>query len=455
MVAPSNLDWAVVGVSLAMVVIAGLAKHRRASDSTTEQFVVAGRALTTPLFVATMVATWYGAVLGTTEFVYMYGLMMIVCFALPYYVAAIAYAYFLPTFWNGASVSLPDAIARRYGNHVRPIVAVIVLCCSVPIGYQLSLGVFLQSVTDWPLWCSVVLGSAISVGVVWRGGLRSDVYANVVQTTLMYGGFACLALACVVNSPDSLSQVVHRVPAQTLTIGSLLAWWCLALQTFVDPTIHVRVVAMGNITAAQRGLVLSVIGWIVFDLLQLIAALYAVNAFGGSAASAYMFASFAWLPDGLRGVFYAAVLAAIMSTLTGYLLSGATVLSHDILGRGESTANSSNSYRIAMIILASIGVVVALLIPSVLDLLLLSASIPIASLIVPLLTIRGNHSFSPMFVALWLCLPAVSTIAGLLLQHGFAMEFFTIVPPLLIGIGISLAMYVVRRNTKNHSPLHP
>ena len=90
----SVLDGAaIVGVLLA-VLIAGYVGARRRQDGTST-FILAGRTLTLPVFVASLVATWYGSVLGATEFVISYGLAFVLCFGVPYYVIALAYAQWL------------------------------------------------------------------------------------------------------------------------------------------------------------------------------------------------------------------------------------------------------------------------------------------------------------------------------------------------------------------------
>jgi SSS family solute:Na+ symporter len=71
------LDYVLLGLYFALLVVIGVAtavrRRRRgppdpATDS--ENFLVAGRTLSLPAFVATLVATWYGGILGVGEFAY-------------------------------------------------------------------------------------------------------------------------------------------------------------------------------------------------------------------------------------------------------------------------------------------------------------------------------------------------------------------------------------------------
>ena len=57
------LDLAVVGAYLAATFFLGVRSARNRRDGE-DDFLLAGRALTLPAFVVTLVSTWYGGVLG-------------------------------------------------------------------------------------------------------------------------------------------------------------------------------------------------------------------------------------------------------------------------------------------------------------------------------------------------------------------------------------------------------
>ena len=62
---------------------------------TTEDYLVAGRRVTLPAFVATLVATWYGGILGVGEYTWRYGVANWLVFGVPYYLGAALFAVFL------------------------------------------------------------------------------------------------------------------------------------------------------------------------------------------------------------------------------------------------------------------------------------------------------------------------------------------------------------------------
>ena len=85
----STADVVTIIVSLLAILTAGLLGGRRGRSDNATQYILAGRSLTLPVFVASLVATWYGSILGATEFVVNYGIAFLVCFGLPYYTIAI------------------------------------------------------------------------------------------------------------------------------------------------------------------------------------------------------------------------------------------------------------------------------------------------------------------------------------------------------------------------------
>ena len=68
----SPIDWALLVLYFAVLGVVWL-RARRASTRAVD-YLVAGRAVTLPAFVATLVASWYGGILGVGEYSYRYGI---------------------------------------------------------------------------------------------------------------------------------------------------------------------------------------------------------------------------------------------------------------------------------------------------------------------------------------------------------------------------------------------
>lgn len=431
----SNSDILVVVGSLVAVYLA--ARNGRASDAS--GFIVAGRMLSLPFFVVTLVATWYGAVLGSGEFILRYGISFILCFGLPYYVVALAYAAFLAKRVHASqTVSIPDQLGRAYGVRGRTVSAVILLVITTPASYQLMMGILLDNVFQIPLFLSIILGTVVSITYVLVGGLRSDVYANTVQFVLMYLGMALLVVFAVatygspVNMWAALPAASKEIPGAIGWTG-ILGWFIIALQTFIDPNFYVRTSAASSPRTASRGLAVSVACWMVFDILQLAAGMYMI-AFAPQTDPSTSYLSFAMslLPSVYRGFFVASLLAAVMSTLDGYALSSATMLAHDIMPERAFAQRPLLRYRSALVITAVAGGIVALCVPSIIDIIFYSASIAVSAILLPLLISFTTSARVLQRSITWqLLLPALAAILSLAADAG---------EPIFVGLSVSAVM---------------
>ncbi len=146
-----GLDLAIIIFYIAANSLIGfitVRRHKPKSDA--EDFILAGRTLTIPAFVATLVTMWYGGVLGVGEFSYDKGIVMWVVFGIPYYAAALLFAFFLAHRVNSdrANATIPDRLRSTYGERTGYLGAGIVFFLTSPAGYIMTLGTLYQ----WFFW---------------------------------------------------------------------------------------------------------------------------------------------------------------------------------------------------------------------------------------------------------------------------------------------------------------
>ena len=151
---------------------------------------------------------------------------------------------------------------------------------TAPAAYVLMLGVLVQTATDWPLWIGVVLGTTLSVGYVFRGGLRAIVMTDKVQFVLMFAGFLVLVPACVLKygGPGFLREALP--PEHLMWDGgrgwqAIAVWYVIALATLVEPAFYQRCYAARDESTARAGIFVALLFWICFDVLTTTAGLYA------------------------------------------------------------------------------------------------------------------------------------------------------------------------------------
>ena len=160
------IDWGVLGLYLAFLLAVGFWKRK---DGGTEEYLIADRNLSLPVFVATLVATFYGGILGVGEFVYTSGVVTWTTNGLPYYVFALLFAVFLARRVRGGAAhvyTIPDKLAEAYDTKTALLGAVFAFVYAAPSTYVLMAGTLLHILFGWPLVPAMLVG----VGVL--GGLR-------------------------------------------------------------------------------------------------------------------------------------------------------------------------------------------------------------------------------------------------------------------------------------------
>jgi len=427
----TGIDWIVVagyGVVLLLVGFGLVPRLVGERAQEVEEYLLAGRRLSLPLFVATLVATWYGAILGVGEFVYRYGVVAWLCLGVPYYCAAALFALFIAgRIRESQTLSIPEQMRLLYGEKAGWVAAVVVLVMTIPAAYLLMVATLLKALTGWSLGVALLVGAVFSVAYLYTGGFRADVITNAVQFVLMYAGFAALAGFSVEHfgAPGQMWQLLpeshRRIPGE-LGWTTVVVWWILALQTFVDPSFYQRCAAARSVRTARWGVALSIVFWFLFDSLTLVTGLYARAFLSVEPLDAYPGLAEAVLPPGWKGLFVVALFATIMSTLESYAFLSAVTVGHDLLGSFSGLRRRFSVRRLTQVGLVVTMVVafgLAWVLPSVVELIVRTASIAVPALLFPFVFGSLRRYRLPAERAGWVMgLAAVSSAVWMVLRHG-------------------------------------
>lgn len=237
----SITDYIITGLYFAAVFLLGM--RTKSADGKTD-YLLDGRRLTLPLFVTSLVATWYGNILGVGEFIYNSGISGWFCFSFTYYVAAILFALFVAgkIRLSGAE-TIPEQIEMHFGRSAGFISSIIVTIITVPSVYILILGILVQLLTGLNLTVSIILSALFTYIYVYNGGFRATVLTNAFQFFLMYAGFAVLFIFTVAHfgAPAKMLSLLppeHRTLTGGQSFQYIFVWFVIALQTFTDPGFH-------------------------------------------------------------------------------------------------------------------------------------------------------------------------------------------------------------------------
>lgn len=422
-------------------------------------FLLAGRSLTLPVFVMTLVSTWYGGILGVGEFSYRYGISNWFVQGLPYYFFAAIFAFFLAKkIRNTNLVSIPDKLQISYDKKTAILGAVLTFILMTPAPYILMLSVFLQMIFGWNLITSLIVTAIVAVSYLFWGGFRSDIQTDIFEFILMFLGFAVIIPFCYVNF-GGYEFLKSYLPPLHLTwhggnsIQWIIVWFLIALWTLVDPAFHQRCYAARDPETARKGILISVIFWFIFDLMTVTAGLYARAAIPDieNPIMAYPLLGEKVLPPIFKGLFYIGMLATIMSTLNTLAFVSAQTIGRDIIGRLRDWSLEHISVlwtKIGLIISFGFSVLIVLLIPSVIKIWYTIGTIIVPGLLVPILSsyfgkykISADAAFKTMLLGF---LTSFFWLTGSVLFLGTNVYFLGI-EPMFPGLSISIIAWAVGR----------
>lgn len=389
------IDLVFIGLYAVFLLYLGVRLSGVARGSAAD-YLVMGRRLTLPSFVATLVTTWYGGVLGTGEFSFRYGVSTWLVQGVPYYVGALLFAWFVARRARRSELySVPDLLNQAYGRRAALTGALIVQLSSSPAPYVLMLGVLLQLLFGWGFLPALLVGTFFSTAYSLRGGLPSVVMADRVQFVLMFAGFM-VALPYLALTHGGLDFLRANVPPSHFTwhggnsLQYILVWYLIALQTLVEPTFYQRAFAAKDERTAERGVLISIGFWVLFDFLTTFTGLYARALMPDLANPVAAFPRLAveFLPPVLAGLFYLGLLATIMSTVDGFTFIGGVNFGRDLLWRWRRETDDRNVNRysqLGFVVSALLAFWLAFAFRSAVDLWHHLGSVVVSSQLIPIL----------------------------------------------------------------------
>lgn len=313
-----------------------------------EDFLLAGRRLTAPVLVGTLLATWIGSgdIFSVADLSYHHGYASLIGSAggwigiiVVYFIAARVRSF--------GQFTVPDILEARYNAHARLLATVTTIIAYVTIvSYQLRGGGWvIHMLTEGRISMeAAMMGMTVFIILyTLTAGMLSVAYLDVINGLMILAG-VCLALPFMVKTGGGIQNIAANVtPRSHPLLGNMT--WIQALGYLV-PTM---LLALGNANMYQRFFSAknerearrSVVGWIVgviiigfcVQSLAVIGSSVFKNLSIAESGKIILLVAFEGVPVLVGCILIASIAAIIVSTANSFLLVPATNIMRDIVQR--------------------------------------------------------------------------------------------------------------------------
>ena len=398
----ATIDYIIISLYLLGMIGVGLWFAKKHSDF--EDFFLAGRSLTTPLLITTLISTYYGidVLFGDSQLGFTNGVVAWFAYARPTYAFFLIAAFLLAHRLKEEDFkSLPDILDKYYGKKTRYVGAVTSFIYSLPALSLYGFGMLGEVILGWePIMGMLVLGGIALIYTI-TGGFWAVALTDSIQFVLM-----CVILAMafpfamnLIGGFDSMIDILE--PSYFDTLGDMSIWLIIiyastGLSILVEPTFYQRIFAAKSYKNVRNALVIGIFIWGSYDWIITILAMAAkVAVIQGTLPvdvapdAALLTIMVAALPAGALGLFLAGVLATEMSTLDSYCLVAGGNVAYDIYKPAFKPSATDQELikttRHGILLSWVLGFAMAISFDQMLGLWVFMASILISSVLAPIL----------------------------------------------------------------------
>ena len=345
--------WDGLSFALFLVAVVGVSLYASRRGDSEEDYFLAGRGLTWPLIGFSLIASN----ISTEHFVGMAGSSFGqagLAVASYEWLGAVVLVFvalvLLPRFLRLGIYTMPEFLEHRYGVIPRTIMAVYMLAAYVGVAIAAVLysgAIGLDAIFGFDLTFSIWLIGGLAGAYTIYGGLKAVVWSDLLQGAALLMGGAIVAIVGL-GHVGGLRAFLDANEAKLHMVLPVdhpeLPWTALVLGIWIpnlfywgfNQFITQRTLAARTLVEGQRGLVLAAGIKLLIPFIIVFPGIIAFQLFGSEIENgdqAYPILISRLLPAGLRGVMFAALFGAVMSSLDSMLNSASTIYTMDIVRR--------------------------------------------------------------------------------------------------------------------------
>lgn len=384
----ATIDMIIVGVyALVLFLLAQWVSRSRGEDKDVSEYFLAGKTLPWWAIGASLIAANISAeqIIGMSGSGYAIGLAI----ASYEWMAAITLIlvgkYLLPVFLRAQIYTMPQFLQQRYDHRVRLVMAFFWLGVYVLVNLTsiLWLGALaINTVVGVDLNLALLLLGTFAAGYSLYGGLKAVALTDIIQVVLLVLGGLLIAWILLNEvsqgagilsgfqllmdrAPEKFDMILSpdnphymSLPGLSVLIGGM---WVMNLSYWgFNQYIIQRALAAKSIDEAQKGIAFAAFLKLLMPVIVVLPgiAVFVLGADISAPDQAYPHAM-TLLPVGIKGLVFAALLAAIVSSLASMTNSVSTIFTLDIFPSFNAGRSASEPVRMGRIV-ALVAMVIAM-----------------------------------------------------------------------------------------------
>jgi Na+/proline symporter len=419
---------------------------------TERDYINAGRKIGIVIAAFSVFATWFGAevIVGAAGSVYAEGLSGATIDPFGYAAALVIVGLTVAVpLWNRGYVTFADFFRDRYSQGVERLAVLLILPGPLIWGAAQirAFGQVMGSVAEVPLVTGIVIATVIVVAYTVLGGLMADALTDFIQAIAVILGLIILSIIVIGEVGGFSAGLAHVEPQRLAYFGvddrgileRVEEWAIPIFGTMVSVELIARVLGTNSARTARNACVLGGVLYLCVGLMPLYMGLVGPSLLPGLDEPERIIPTLAekFLPTFFFVIFVGALISAILSTVDSALLSGGSIISHNLLVPMRPDLSEAARVRCArgsVIVLGLIAFAIALRSTTIRDLVETASAIGSSGLIVVALFGLFTRFGGPAAAACALVTGAVVWIVASILE-------FTSVP-YVFAVAMAAVAYI-------------
>jgi SSS family solute:Na+ symporter len=373
-----------------LVLALWISREEKGASKNTEDYFLASKALPWWAIGASLIASNISAeqIIGMSGSGYAIGLAIASYEWMAAITLIIVGKYMLPIFLKNEIFTMPQYLEQRFDSKVKTVLALFWLAVYVFVNLTAVLwlgGLAIETVAGVDWMYGMIFLALFSVAYSLYGGLKAVAYTDILQVVLLvFGGLflSYLALDAVADGdgiiagfgvltdqlPNHFDMILRpdsphymSLPGLSVLIGGL---WIMNISYWgFNQYIIQRALAAKNLKEAQKGIAFAAYLKLLMPVIVVLPGIAAVVLYPQLTTPDQAYPSMmALMPTGIKGLIFAALVAAIVSSLASMTNSISTIFTMDIYSKlkpGKSQKHYVFIGRSAALISLAIALVVA------------------------------------------------------------------------------------------------